>query len=143
MTVYGPIITLLKWKCPASLLLLVCLSATTLFPRRRELRSLLLRPVRILSYYSLSFYHALFFFFVVFFFHPESFLSHLLKEFHRKSIITFIDHGIERSRSIAPKLLLAIRGSRISISKNYASSTWCLNELAAIHESVIRDWDRW
>ncbi|XP_023636310.1 disease resistance protein RPP4 [Capsella rubella] len=66
----------------------------------------------------------------------KSFLSHLLKELHRKSINTFIDHGIERSRLIASELLSAIRGSRISIvifSNKYASSTWCLNELAEIH----------
>ncbi|KFK34149.1 hypothetical protein AALP_AA5G107000 [Arabis alpina] len=68
---------------------------------------------------------------------PKSFLSHLLEKLRTKLIITFIDHGIERSRPIAPELLSEIRDSRISIvvfSKNYASSTWCLNELAAIHD---------
>ena len=68
----------------------------------------------------------------------KSFLSHLLKELHRKSINTFIDHGIERSRPIGPELLSAIRESRISIvvfSKNYASSSWCLNELVEIYKS--------
>ncbi|VVA93367.1 unnamed protein product [Arabis nemorensis] len=66
-----------------------------------------------------------------------SFLSHLLEKLQRKVITTFRDNGIERSRRIAPELLSAIRDSRISIvvfSKKYASSTWCLNELAEIHK---------
>nr|AXU93534.1 RPP4/RPP5-like protein [Arabidopsis thaliana] len=66
----------------------------------------------------------------------ESFLSHLLKELRGKAI-TFIDDEIERSRSIGPELLSAIKESRIAIvifSKNYASSTWCLNELVEIHK---------
>lgn len=70
----------------------------------------------------------------------KSFLSHLLKELHRKSINTFIDHGIERSRPIGPELLSAIRESRISdivFSKSYASSSWCLNELVEIHKCYM------
>nr|AXU93666.1 RPP4/RPP5-like protein [Arabidopsis thaliana] len=66
----------------------------------------------------------------------DSFLSHLLKELRGKAI-TFIDDEIERSRSIGPELLSAIKESRIAIvifSKNYASSTWCLNELVEIHK---------
>ena len=68
----------------------------------------------------------------------KSFLSHLLKALDRKLIETFRDHGIERSFQIAPELLSAIRESRVLIvifSKNYASSTWCLNELVNIHQS--------
>ena len=67
----------------------------------------------------------------------KTFLSHLLEALERRSINTFVDHGIERSRPIAPALLLAIRESRIAIvvfSKKYASSTWCLNELVEIHK---------
>lgn len=45
----------------------------------------------------------------------KSFTSHLLKELNRKSINTFIDHEIERSRLIAPELLSVIGESRISI----------------------------
>lgn len=72
----------------------------------------------------------------------KTFLSHLLKELDRRSINTFMDHGIERSRTIAPELILAIGEARISIvifSKNYASSTWCLDELVEIHNRC-NDW---
>ncbi|KAF8087559.1 hypothetical protein N665_0578s0012 [Sinapis alba] len=64
-----------------------------------------------------------------------NFLSHVLKELKSKGIDLFIDNDIERSKSIGPKLIEAIKGSRIAIvflSKNYASSTWCLNELVEI-----------
>nr|AXU93617.1 RPP4/RPP5-like protein [Arabidopsis thaliana] len=65
----------------------------------------------------------------------KNFLSHLLKELNRRSINTFMDHVIERSCIIADALISAIREARISIvifSKNYAASTWCLNELVEI-----------
>ncbi|KAH0915667.1 hypothetical protein HID58_030113 [Brassica napus] len=65
----------------------------------------------------------------------ENFLSHIVKEFRSKGINLFIENDIERSKSIGPELTEAIRGSRIAIvllSKNYASSTWCLNELMEI-----------
>ncbi|CAF1710352.1 unnamed protein product, partial [Brassica napus] len=64
-----------------------------------------------------------------------NFLSHVLKELKSKAIDLFIDNDIERSKSIGPELIEAIKGSRIAIvflSKNYASSTWCLNELVEI-----------
>ncbi|XP_056848326.1 disease resistance protein TAO1-like isoform X2 [Raphanus sativus] len=64
----------------------------------------------------------------------ENFLSHIVKEFKSKAIDLFIDNDIERSKSIGPELIEAIRGSRIAIvfvSKN-GSSTWCLNELVEI-----------
>ncbi|XP_023634405.1 disease resistance protein RPP5 isoform X2 [Capsella rubella] len=66
----------------------------------------------------------------------KTFLSHLLKALELRSVKTFIDNGIERSRPIAPELLSAIRESSISIvvfSNKYASSTWCLDELVEIH----------
>ncbi|CAA7031058.1 unnamed protein product [Microthlaspi erraticum] len=63
------------------------------------------------------------------------FLSHIQKEFQRKGITTFDDNGIKRGESIGPELIRAIRGSKIAIvllSRNYASSKWCLDELVEI-----------
>ena len=67
----------------------------------------------------------------------RSFLSHFLEGLKGKGIKTFIDHGIMRSESINSELVRAIVESRIAIvilSKNYASSSWCLNELQLIME---------
>lgn len=67
----------------------------------------------------------------------RTFLSHLLVEFNRKGINTFNDNGIKRGESIDPALVRAIRESRICIiiiSRNYASSSWTLNELVEIME---------
>ncbi|CAH8256742.1 unnamed protein product [Arabidopsis lyrata] len=67
----------------------------------------------------------------------KSFLSHLRKQFNYNGITMFDDQGIERSETIAPSLIQAIRESRILIvilSTNYASSSWCLNELVEIME---------
>ncbi|XP_018459188.2 disease resistance protein TAO1 [Raphanus sativus] len=63
------------------------------------------------------------------------FLSHIQKEFKRKGIKPFIDNNINRGESIGPELKRAIRGSKIAIillSKNYAFSKWCLDELVEI-----------
>ncbi|XP_013584228.1 disease resistance-like protein DSC2 [Brassica napus] len=65
----------------------------------------------------------------------RGFLSYLLKEFKEKGIDVFIDNDIERSKLIGPELTEAIRGSLIAlvlITRNYASSAWCLNELVQI-----------
>ncbi|XP_010492783.2 PREDICTED: probable disease resistance protein RPP1 [Camelina sativa] len=65
----------------------------------------------------------------------RTFLSHFLEGLKNKGIKTFIDNGIMRSESINSELVRAIRESRVSIvilSKNYASSSWCLNELQLI-----------
>ncbi|CAL9224417.1 unnamed protein product [Arabidopsis halleri] len=65
----------------------------------------------------------------------KTFLAHILKEFKGKGIVPFIDNDIERSKSIGPELIEAIKGSKIAIvllSRNYASSSWCLNELVEI-----------
>ncbi|XP_023644300.1 disease resistance protein TAO1 [Capsella rubella] len=67
----------------------------------------------------------------------RNFLSHIQKEFKRKGITHFIDNGIRRGESIGPELIKAIRGSKIAVvllSRNYASSKWCLDELVEIME---------
>ncbi|CAA0384483.1 unnamed protein product [Arabidopsis thaliana] len=65
----------------------------------------------------------------------RTFLSHIMESFRRKGIDTFSDNNIERSKSIGPELKKAIKGSKIAIvllSRKYASSSWCLDELAEI-----------
>lgn len=65
----------------------------------------------------------------------KGFLSHIQKEFKRKGIVPFFDNEMKRGESIGPGLFQAIRESKIAIvllSKNYASSSWCLNELVEI-----------
>ncbi|KAG2304931.1 hypothetical protein Bca52824_033582 [Brassica carinata] len=64
-----------------------------------------------------------------------TFLSHFRKELDQKLIIAFKDSEIKKSHSIGPELVEAIKSSRIAVvvfSKNYASSSWCLNELLEI-----------
>lgn len=64
-----------------------------------------------------------------------NFLSHLIKEFENKGIITFKDDLIERSQTIGLEIIEAIRISKIFVvlfSENYASSSWCLDELVEI-----------
>ncbi|KAL0747676.1 hypothetical protein Bca101_029678 [Brassica carinata] len=65
----------------------------------------------------------------------KTFLSHMREQFKSNGITMFDDHEIVRSATIAPSLAEAIRESSISIvilSKNYASSSWCLDELVEI-----------
>ncbi|XP_023642830.1 disease resistance protein ADR2 isoform X2 [Capsella rubella] len=66
----------------------------------------------------------------------KTFLSHLRKQFNSNGITMFDDNqGIERGQTIDESLIRAIRNSRIAIvllSKNYASSSWCLDELLEI-----------
>ncbi|KAM5551841.1 hypothetical protein ABKV19_026612 [Rosa sericea] len=55
---------------------------------------------------------------------------------NRKGILTFMDEpGLEKGKPIRPELLGAIEESRwaiVVLSKNYASSSWCLDELVKI-----------
>ena len=68
----------------------------------------------------------------------HGFTSHLYDALCRKQIETFIDDDkLERGDEISPALLGAIRGSKIAVvifSEDYASSKWCLRELAEIIE---------
>ncbi|MED6180966.1 hypothetical protein PIB30_014945 [Stylosanthes scabra] len=76
-----------------------------------------------------------------------SFLSHLRKELHRDQIDFFVDdEKIHPGDEISSTLLQAIEESSISLvifSENYASSTWCLNELVKVvqcmrqHQRVV------
>jgi hypothetical protein len=71
----------------------------------------------------------------------NNFTDHLYRALaFDKGIITFRDkEGVYRGKPISPELLNAIEKSKIAVvilSENYASSTWCLEELANILECV-------
>ncbi|KAM5558689.1 hypothetical protein ABKV19_020395 [Rosa sericea] len=63
-------------------------------------------------------------------------VSSLYHELKTRGIQTFMDdQGLQQGMPISPSLLTAIEESRCAIvllSPNYASSTWCLDELAKI-----------
>ena len=66
----------------------------------------------------------------------NNFTDHLYATLQRSGIFTFRDNErLERGKSISPELVKAIEESRFAIvilSRNYASSTWCLDELTKI-----------
>ncbi|KAK7372811.1 hypothetical protein VNO80_06199 [Phaseolus coccineus] len=68
----------------------------------------------------------------------HNFIAHLRREFGRKGIKDFRDDSNMRiGESLSPPLSKAIEESKILIvafSENYASSTWCLDELVRIIE---------
>ncbi|XP_057984815.1 disease resistance protein RUN1-like [Hevea brasiliensis] len=70
----------------------------------------------------------------------KNFTSHLYAGLCQKGIITFKDDPeLERGKIISQELLKAIQDSKISIvifSRRYASSSWCLDELAQIFECM-------
>ena len=68
----------------------------------------------------------------------KTFMSHLYNSLKKMKIRTFMDEReLKKGEEIPPTLAKAIEESRLSIvviSKNYASSAWCLNELKKIVE---------
>ncbi|KAK3199760.1 hypothetical protein Dsin_023175 [Dipteronia sinensis] len=63
------------------------------------------------------------------------FTSHLYDALSRKCMVTFIDYKLVRGDEISSSLLKSIHESMIAVvifSKDYASSKWCLRELAEI-----------
>ena len=65
----------------------------------------------------------------------SNFTSHLNMALRQRGINVFIDNKISRGEEISASLLEAIEKSKILIviiSENYASSSWCLNELEKI-----------
>ncbi|KAG6628089.1 hypothetical protein CIPAW_15G176500 [Carya illinoinensis] len=66
----------------------------------------------------------------------NTFIAHLHHALLQNGIHTYIDEDeLRRGGEISPALLQAIENSRLSIivlSENYASSTWCLDELLNI-----------
>ncbi|XP_059455283.1 disease resistance protein RPV1-like [Corylus avellana] len=71
----------------------------------------------------------------------NNFTAHLYAALDQKGINTYIDNDLERGENISPALLKAIDESRISVivlSQKYASSSWCLDELATILECKKR-----
>ncbi|KAG5224789.1 disease resistance protein [Salix suchowensis] len=65
------------------------------------------------------------------------FTSHLYAALNRKQILTFIDYQLVRGDEISASLLRTIEEAKLSVvvfSEKYASSKWCLEELAKIFE---------
>ncbi|XP_057414894.1 disease resistance protein RUN1-like isoform X3 [Lotus japonicus] len=66
----------------------------------------------------------------------NTFVDHLYTHLTRKGIFTFQDDtSLRKGKAISPQLVQAIKDSRVSIvifSKDYAKSTWCLDEMATI-----------
>nr|XP_016470041.1 PREDICTED: TMV resistance protein N-like [Nicotiana tabacum] len=66
----------------------------------------------------------------------KSFVDHLYTTLHEKGIHAFRDDiELRRGKFISPELLNAIEKSRFAVvifSKNYANSSWCLEELRKI-----------
>lgn len=69
-----------------------------------------------------------------------SFTGNLYNSLCQRGVLTFIDdQDLRRGEEITPALLKAIEESRLAIiifSRNYATSTFCLNELVKILECI-------
>ena len=67
-----------------------------------------------------------------------NFIDHLYSALEQKSIYTYKDdERIKKGKKIGDELIKSIEDSRIYIivfSKNYASSSWCMDELVKIME---------
>ena len=65
-----------------------------------------------------------------------NFTDHLFAAFQRKGIVVFRDDtNLKQGEHISTELMHAIEGSHVLIvifSKNYATSSWCLQELTKI-----------
>ncbi|KAL7618555.1 hypothetical protein Lser_V15G03739 [Lactuca serriola] len=72
----------------------------------------------------------------------NSFTNHLYNALMHANITTFLDdEEIETGEDLKPELESAIKSSKASIivlSKNYATSTWCLDELVLILEQRMQ-----
>nr|XP_048334805.1 toll/interleukin-1 receptor-like protein [Ziziphus jujuba var. spinosa] len=70
----------------------------------------------------------------------KNFTDHLYTALVRNGFVTYKDdEEIDRGNDISPALLEAIQNSRLSIivlSKNFAASSWCLDELVHILECM-------
>jgi len=70
----------------------------------------------------------------------NNFVDFLFDALETKDIIVFRDNtNLKKGESIGPELLRAIERSQVFVvvfSRNYASSTWCLQELEKICECV-------
>ena len=70
----------------------------------------------------------------------NNFVDHLFDAFQRKGIFVFRDDiNLQKGEFIGPELIRAIERSKVFVavfSRNYASSTWCLQELEKILECV-------
>jgi hypothetical protein len=67
----------------------------------------------------------------------SNFITRLYRALREKGISTYMDEKLERGDEISSALIKAIKESNTAIvvlSKNYASSKWCLDELMEILE---------
>ncbi|KAK2406428.1 disease resistance protein DSC1 [Trifolium repens] len=65
----------------------------------------------------------------------KTFIMHLHRALMKENIDVFVDNNLKRGDEVWASLVEAIKDSHISLvvfSKNYANSTWCLNELVKI-----------
>ncbi|MCH86751.1 TMV resistance protein N-like, partial [Trifolium medium] len=65
----------------------------------------------------------------------KTFAAQLHKALCNENIVTFIDDNLRKGKDVGISLEKAIKSSRISIvvfSETYATSKWCLQELAQI-----------